>query len=348
MDNKVSLIWLNYNSMHIRPLIEESLRALANLGGTDHEIVLVDNGSTDGSYEFIRDLMPRMPGTGSVDVKIVRNSKNEGFVGGMNAGFRARDPESRYCMLVNNDAVVTPDSVDLLVGEMEKDRSIGAAQGVVSNLDNTLVDSAGSMIDELLIPRFLFDGEPIRNFEPRKVAFVEGTYPIYRISALESFLKGNIFIPEGKYYFLEDILNGLMLWNEGYSCMVFPYRVARHYRRATIKRYSSSQHMDYHLWKNRSALLKLTDSRYKGKVESALEKLVIAIYMGSGKKERAMEIARAMADGSVLGEQLVSRYGFHIVLRRCPLVRLSDVRVDFRFVRKLVRSRFDLWRIPYV
>jgi hypothetical protein len=348
MPPKVTLIWLNFNSMHIKPLIEESLAALAAINYPNRDIILVDNGSTDGSFELIEDFAASNSKAGQGQLRVVRNEQNLGFVGGMNSGFRARDKDSTYCALVNNDAVIRPDSVNLLVGEMEKDPRLGAVQGVVSNIDGTRVDSAGGIIDELLAPRFLFDGEPLKDFGPMDVSFVEGTFPIYRIEAIESFLKGNIFIQEGDFYYLEDILNGLMLWNRGYRCATFPFQVARHHRKATITKYASSIHMDYYLWRNRNALLAMTDSRYRGRVERALEKAVVFVYKVQGKGDRASDISRGLAEGDVLGETLRAKYGFNIQLSKCPLVKLWDAGVNSRLLMKLVRSKFNLWRIPYV
>jgi GT2 family glycosyltransferase len=60
--------------------------------------LIVDNGSTDGSFERVREFVERRSG---LRKKIVRLDKNLGFTGGNNVGFMARDRESRYVLLLN-------------------------------------------------------------------------------------------------------------------------------------------------------------------------------------------------------------------------------------------------------
>jgi glycosyltransferase involved in cell wall biosynthesis len=51
---KVSIVWLNYNSAKFLDLALHSLKSLFELGYDNYEVIIVDNGSTDGSFEVIR------------------------------------------------------------------------------------------------------------------------------------------------------------------------------------------------------------------------------------------------------------------------------------------------------
>jgi GT2 family glycosyltransferase len=86
---------------------EDTLACLASLAGLrdgDTEVVVVDNGSSDGSVQAVRAAHP--------EVHIVENGRNLGFAGGNNAGLRhAFEHGAQWAVLVNNDATLAPDAV---------------------------------------------------------------------------------------------------------------------------------------------------------------------------------------------------------------------------------------------
>lgn len=92
----VSVIVVNWNGKHLLP---DCLDSLSRQTFADFEVVLVDNGSADGSVEFVAVKYP--------DVRIIALSENLGFCGGNNAGIRAT--RSEYVVLLNNDTEVEPD-----------------------------------------------------------------------------------------------------------------------------------------------------------------------------------------------------------------------------------------------
>ena len=89
----VSIIWLNRNSSRIMPTVLESLESIADLDypGDRYELIVVDNGSTDGSFERIKGFLEKKT---SLRKKVIRLDRNLGFTGGNNVGFAARDRES--------------------------------------------------------------------------------------------------------------------------------------------------------------------------------------------------------------------------------------------------------------
>jgi len=81
----------------------------------EHEVIVVDNASTDGSSEYLRSAYPT--------VRLVESGRNLGFAGGNNLG--ARVAKGKYFLLLNNDTVIL-DDVSSAIDLLESDASIGA------------------------------------------------------------------------------------------------------------------------------------------------------------------------------------------------------------------------------
>jgi len=80
------------------------------------EIIIVDNGSTDGSREYLRDLW--LKGYRNIELKIILSEKNLGFARGNNIGIKAA--LGKYIMLLNSDTVVKRGAIENLVNFLEK------------------------------------------------------------------------------------------------------------------------------------------------------------------------------------------------------------------------------------
>jgi GT2 family glycosyltransferase len=106
-----SIIVLNWNGKDLLaqglPSVLEAVRA----DGRPHEIIVVDNGSNDGSCEFVREEFP--------SVRLVRLEENLGFAAGNNEGVRAALHD--IVILLNNDMVVDPGFLRPLLEGFEPD-----------------------------------------------------------------------------------------------------------------------------------------------------------------------------------------------------------------------------------
>jgi GT2 family glycosyltransferase len=91
-----SVIVLNWNGRH---LLEECLDSVLGQTFRDFETIVADNGSTDGSVDFIRDRY-------GDDVRLVCLPNNRGYVGAYNAAIPAS--KGKYAILLNNDTKVDP------------------------------------------------------------------------------------------------------------------------------------------------------------------------------------------------------------------------------------------------
>src|SRR5262249_30516999 len=110
--------------------------------GSEQEIIVVDNGSTDDSV----DVLTRFPA-----VKVVRSAKNLGFAGGNNLGLT--DCHGRYVLLLNNDTIVTPGFLECLHDYLDRNPQVGVVQGkmVLPRFGNSL-DVCGSFLTSLGLP----------------------------------------------------------------------------------------------------------------------------------------------------------------------------------------------------
>ncbi len=64
----LSIIWVNYNSMRIMDIVLRSLKSVLELEYPDYEVIVVDNASSDRSFERIRDLAKRMVESGGLEL----------------------------------------------------------------------------------------------------------------------------------------------------------------------------------------------------------------------------------------------------------------------------------------
>lgn len=118
---------------------KESLkRCLASLpparGTLTYEVLVVDNGSRDGSQQMVQDTFPA--------VLLLRNETNEGFSRAINRGLR--EARGNYLLCLNNDTFLFPQSLERLVRFMEGHPDAGVVGGKIFNKDGTIQPSARS------------------------------------------------------------------------------------------------------------------------------------------------------------------------------------------------------------
>jgi GT2 family glycosyltransferase len=134
-DLLASVIIVNYNGLRF---LSECLTAVQaqQLDGR-FEVVLVDNGSRDGSEALVRSRFP--------DVRVIQAGRNLGFAGGNNLGIRGA--RGRFLVLLNNDTRVRPGWLGALVRAATLDETAGAVTAKLLFMDppNT-IQNAGSLL----------------------------------------------------------------------------------------------------------------------------------------------------------------------------------------------------------
>jgi GT2 family glycosyltransferase len=113
---KVSVVVVTFDNLEYNRACLESLRRSTEWPNL--EFLFVDNGSRDGTAEWLEREAQARPG----EMKVIRNAGNLGFAAAVNQGVSACTGE--YVCLLNNDTVVTPGWLSALVGHLERDPGV--------------------------------------------------------------------------------------------------------------------------------------------------------------------------------------------------------------------------------
>lgn len=121
---RVAIVILTYNNIEYSKTCLESIRKHTDEG--TYEIVVVDNNSTDGTKEWLRE---------QADIKLQLNDKNEGFPRGCNTGIGMAGKDCDI-LLLNNDTIVTPNWLSNLQQCLYSSESTGAVGAVCNHNEN--------------------------------------------------------------------------------------------------------------------------------------------------------------------------------------------------------------------
>ncbi|MDE3167505.1 MAG: glycosyltransferase family 2 protein, partial [Acidobacteriota bacterium] len=216
-----SVVIPNWNG---RDLLEKYLPSVvaALAGNPRNEIVVADNGSEDGSAEFLREHFPQ--------VKVVALPENLGFGGGSNAGFRAASND--IVVLLNSDMRVAPDFLaPLLEGFHDPDVFAVSCQ--------IFFTDPGKLREETGLTQGWWQDGGLR-VRHRDDPAVTDLYPcFYGGGGSCAFDRGKFlelggFDPLLEPFYLEDTDLGYMAWKRGWKVYYQPRSVVYHEHRGTI------------------------------------------------------------------------------------------------------------------
>lgn len=227
---RLAVIILNWNGLR---LLQEFIpRAVADTIDATTDLIVADNGSTDGSVEWLAANWPQ--------VKVLAFSENLGFSGGYNRALaETRYP---YTLLLNSDVETTPGWAATLSGYMDSHPDAGACQPKLRSYHDRArfeyAGAAGGLIDALGYPYCygrLFDSLEIDHGqydtpEARPVAWASGAALMVRT---ELYLRlGGLDVDF--FAHMEEIDLCLRIWRAGYKVMAVPGAVVYHMGGASL------------------------------------------------------------------------------------------------------------------
>jgi GT2 family glycosyltransferase len=224
----VSVIVVNWNR---QDLLRACLQSLQQQIFRDFELIVVDNGSTDGSLELLR-------GAEFQHVRVIENAVNRGFCAANNQGIAAA--QGQFVALLNNDAEAEPRWLGELLGAIDAKPGVGmAASKILTWEDRGVIDKAGHLIYPDGQNRGRGTGEPDRGQYDRieEAAWPDGCAALYRRPML---LQIGGF-DEDFFAYADDAELGLRARIAGWGCLYVPGAVVYHHTGSTLGRYSAER-----------------------------------------------------------------------------------------------------------
>lgn len=234
---KVSVVIPNWNG---RDLLEKYLPSVLTAAqpGLGHEVIVVDNGSTDGSAEFVRERFP--------EVNLLALPKNLGFGGGSNAGFRAASHD--IVVLLNSDMRVDADFLAPLINGFD-------AGDVFAVSCQIFFSDSSRKREETGLTQGWWENGRLRVRHQDDGAVTEA-YPCFYAGGGSSAFDRAKFLELGGFdellapFYLEDTDIGYLAWKRGWKVLYEPRSIVFHEHRGTIGRKFSPAYIQAVIKKN--------------------------------------------------------------------------------------------------
>jgi len=215
----VSVIIPNWNGL---ALLRPCLRSLEEQTYAHFEVIVVDNGSTDGSAEMVQKEFPW--------VRLLVMAENRGYAGGCNAGIRLA--EGDLLVMLNNDTEVDPHWLEALVDALERHPEAGSAASRIMIYDRPgILHSAGDLYRRNGLPDSRGVWQPYAPpYDREEYVFGGcGGAVAYRREMLEE-----IGLFEERFFlYCEDVDLNWRAPLAGWKCIYVPRAVVRHHLSAT-------------------------------------------------------------------------------------------------------------------
>jgi hypothetical protein len=222
----LSIVVVNWNgAAHLPPLAE----SLLSQEYRDWELVLLDNGSTDGSADAAEALF-----RGKCPFTLLRSPENGGFARGNNDALSHADPARPLALLLNNDVTLAPGCLSALAAAAEGNPAFDILTPLVLRAsDPGRVDAAGISLSWKGRGRQLLEGRPAVEGAPREVPGAPGSALLFRKAILPP---GEPLFDELFFFNNEDTDRFLRWFLRGHRCLLVPGARALHAGSASASR----------------------------------------------------------------------------------------------------------------
>ncbi len=222
---QVSVVVVNWNR---REYLRECLLSLVTQAGVNLEVIVVDNGSTDGSTQMV---LREFVDPGRILCRLIANPDNRGFCAANNQGIHLAG--SGLIALLNNDAVAEPGWLEAMAAILRERPDVGMiASKVLVHEDRRKIDKAGHLIypDGQNRGRGSGEWDNGQYDTVEDVAWPDGCAAMYRKSMLDQ-IGG---FDEDFFAYGDDAELGLRARIAGWNCLYVPGAVVYHRRGATL------------------------------------------------------------------------------------------------------------------
>ncbi len=235
----VSVVIVNWNGLRF---LEDCLSSLFKQSYQAFEVIMIDNGSTDGSVEFIRSNFPR--------TVIIENKENLGFAAANNQGIRAA--RGKYIATLNNDTKLDNNWLSSLVNLAESSEScVGMwAPKILSMKEPTKIDSVGGLLiykDGIARGRGREKEDKGQFDKVEEILFPSACSALYRKDMLDEVG----YFDEDFFAYCEDTDLGLRGRLAGWKALSAPNAIVYHHYSGSTGRYSEMKAFlveRNHLW----------------------------------------------------------------------------------------------------
>jgi len=223
---------------------EDTLACLDSLASSDyanHEVIVLDSASSDGSVEAIQQKHP--------SVHVMRLKENKGYAGNNNVGIQeAMARGADWVFVLNEDTVLDPRCLSEMIAVAERDAKIGIVGPMVYHHDEpTVIQSAGGRMTGDWRASHIGQNEPDRGqfVQPHNVQWISGCAILLRRSVIEQVG----MLDERFFYYFEETEWCLRTTRAGWTIMQVP--VAKLWHKGVQRNYQPKPSVTYYATRNR-------------------------------------------------------------------------------------------------
>lgn len=232
----LSVIIVNYN---VKYFMENTIRSVnESVKDLTYEIIVIDNASKDGSYEYISEKFP--------EINYIYNESNLGFAKANNQGLKIA--KGKYILILNPDTLAKEMSINSLVDYLEKHPETGLATCKIIGPEGTLDPSCHrsfptmwnsfchlSGLSSIFPNSKIFASYNLSYLEDDRIAEVDavsGSFMLFRRDIIDR----GVLMPEEYFMYGEDIDFCYQIKKQGYKIEYVPIADIIHYRGQSSKK----------------------------------------------------------------------------------------------------------------